>query len=258
MLAAICDRHPRGQLLCAQSGLLQVGAALSVWHCKRGTVSVVVSATFWGACCGAVDLLGGGIWAAAARCCAGISCAAQCTNGMQKRTPPYILPPLAGLSEPAACSACSLGHCYRCRVRSRRGAGRRQRQEVRWAVGRKALGYHQIVLCHAVPGMLFLQLQGGQGRGLNDACPRTLVRRLSVTALIAASARPALRSCSMALLVRWLLLCIGKLSENAPEVTTMALREQVRGSARLHYLWLQPCAFLDSTANPYDGGCLVL
>lgn len=33
--------------------------------------------------------------------------------------------------------------------------------------------------------------------------------------------------CSMALLMRWLLLCIGKLSENAPEVTAMALREQV-------------------------------
>jgi regulator-associated protein of mTOR len=32
---------------------------------------------------------------------------------------------------------------------------------------------------------------------------------------------------SMALLVRWLLLCMGKLSENAPEVTAMALREQV-------------------------------
>lgn len=33
---------------------------------------------------------------------------------------------------------------------------------------------------------------------------------------------------SMALLVRWLLLCAGKLCENAPEVTAMALREQVR------------------------------
>lgn len=31
---------------------------------------------------------------------------------------------------------------------------------------------------------------------------------------------------SMALLVRWLLLCTGKLCENAPEVTAMALREQ--------------------------------
>ena len=43
----------------------------------------------------------------------------------------------------------------------------------------------------------------------------------------------------MALLVRWLLLCAGKLCENAPEVTAMALREQVRVCAAaqqpLHY-----------------------
>ena len=31
----------------------------------------------------------------------------------------------------------------------------------------------------------------------------------------------------MALLVRWLLLCAGKLCENVPDVTGMALREQV-------------------------------
>lgn len=35
---------------------------------------------------------------------------------------------------------------------------------------------------------------------------------------------------SMALFVRWLLLCIGKQCENAPEVTAMALREQVRAA----------------------------
>jgi hypothetical protein len=31
----------------------------------------------------------------------------------------------------------------------------------------------------------------------------------------------------MSLLVHWLLLCVGKLCENAPDVTAMALREQV-------------------------------
>lgn len=72
MLAAICDRHPRGQLLCAQSGLLQVGVALSVRH--SGAHAVVF--------CGAVDLFGGSLLAAAARCCAGVRNVAQHTNGI--------------------------------------------------------------------------------------------------------------------------------------------------------------------------------
>lgn len=46
-------------------------------------------------------------------------------------------------------------------------------------------------------------------------------------------ARSVCPACSMALLVRWLLLCTGKLCENAPEITAMALREQVgRRAAR--------------------------
>lgn len=68
--------------------------------------------------------------------------------------------------------------------------------------------------------------------GLLQVCANQLPATLA--ALSAVENSDPAGSRSMALLVKWLILCIGQLCEDMPEVATMALREQVRVRHRHH------------------------
>ncbi|EFN54506.1 hypothetical protein CHLNCDRAFT_135218 [Chlorella variabilis] len=88
-------------------------------------------------------------------------------------------------------------------------------------------------ICNRHPKGQLLCAQSGllQASGARAVCTGQLPAALaalasSADADFAASGSVGSSAKSMALLVRWLLLCAGKLCENSPEITSMALREQ--------------------------------
>ena len=79
-------------------------------------------------------------------------------------------------------------------------------------------------ICNGHPKGQLLCAQSGLLQVCISQLPGTLA------ALAAAEQEDHAKARTLALLVKWLVLCAGKLCEDMPEVTAMALREQVSGS----------------------------
>lgn len=79
-------------------------------------------------------------------------------------------------------------------------------------------------ICNGHPKGQLLCAQSGLLQVCISQLPGTLA------ALAAAEQEDPAKARTLALLVKWLVLCAGKLCEDMPEVTAMALREQVSGN----------------------------
>ncbi|KAL4421494.1 hypothetical protein ABPG75_010785 [Micractinium tetrahymenae] len=81
-------------------------------------------------------------------------------------------------------------------------------------------------ICNQHPKGQLLCAQAGLLQVSMGQLPAALAVLATAVDADLASSAPGSSAKSMALLVRWLLLCAGKLCENAPDITAMALREQ--------------------------------